>query len=143
MPFLFYFSDEATKIHKCLNKSKRFKPPTDKIHPAKPKVSLDLKPILESAFISGNNDAASTQFHNPLDASDQYSTENQNRCHASTLVNTAINTVGCVDVDQKIDNHQPEGSESSIQVSLDTKPLWDKFASIGTEMIITKCGRLL
>jgi hypothetical protein len=29
----------------------------------------------------------------------------------------------------------------NIQVSLDTKPLWDKFASIGTEMIITKCGR--
>jgi hypothetical protein len=29
----------------------------------------------------------------------------------------------------------------NIHVSLDTKPLWDKFASIGTEMIITKCGR--
>ena len=33
-------------------------------------------------------------------------------------------------------NHDP-----SIQVKLETRHLWQQFASIGTEMIITKCGR--
>ncbi len=31
--------------------------------------------------------------------------------------------------------------DPNIQVKLETKPLWNQFAEIGTEMIITKCGR--
>lgn len=31
--------------------------------------------------------------------------------------------------------------DTNIQVKLETKSLWTQFASIGTEMIITKCGR--
>jgi hypothetical protein len=38
---------------------------------------------------------------------------------------------------------QNKGEFSNVQVKLETKPLWDKFASIGTEMIITKCGRFV
>ena len=33
--------------------------------------------------------------------------------------------------------------DQSIQVKLETKGLWTQFAEIGTEMIITKCGRYL
>ena len=32
--------------------------------------------------------------------------------------------------------------DPNIHVKLETKQLWQQFASIGTEMIITKCGRL-
>ena len=38
---------------------------------------------------------------------------------------------------------QNKGEFSNVQVKLETQPLWDKFASIGTEMIITKCGRFV
>lgn len=31
--------------------------------------------------------------------------------------------------------------DPNIQVRLETKPLWQEFSKIGTEMIITKCGR--
>jgi len=31
--------------------------------------------------------------------------------------------------------------DSNIKVTLENKELWNKFGSIGTEMIITKCGR--
>lgn len=33
--------------------------------------------------------------------------------------------------------------ETNIHVKLESRNLWNHFASIGTEMIITKCGRLV
>jgi len=33
--------------------------------------------------------------------------------------------------------------DSNIKVTLENKELWNKFGSIGTEMIITKCGRYM
>jgi hypothetical protein len=41
------------------------------------------------------------------------------------------------------DMFQNKQEFSNVQVKLETKHLWDKFASIGTEMIITKCGRFI
>lgn len=32
-------------------------------------------------------------------------------------------------------------NDKNIKVTLENKELWDKFHAIGTEMIITKCGR--
>lgn len=37
--------------------------------------------------------------------------------------------------------HEYYRSDPNIQVKLETRGLWTQFASIGTEMIITKCGR--
>jgi T-box protein 2 len=42
---------------------------------------------------------------------------------------------------QALLNNETNKRDPNIHVKLETKLLWQQFASIGTEMIITKCGR--
>ena len=42
---------------------------------------------------------------------------------------------------QALQNGDSSKRDPNIHVKLETKQLWQQFASIGTEMIITKCGR--
>jgi hypothetical protein len=69
---------------------------------------------------------------------------------ASAIANININNPKSFILDAQLANEiykksfeSPGVYNPNIHVLLDTKPLWDKFASIGTEMIITKCGRYI
>lgn len=42
---------------------------------------------------------------------------------------------------QALLNNETNKRDPNIHVKLETKSLWQQFSSIGTEMIITKCGR--
>ncbi len=44
---------------------------------------------------------------------------------------------------QASQNNDTNNRDPSIHVKLETKALWQQFSSIGTEMIITKCGRFV
>lgn len=77
--------------------------------------SLDHSTRVESKICSFSNCFYSIQLFNDL--------------YKKTYLNST-NTDVCIDV------------ETGIQVKLESNNLWAHFSSIGTEMIITKCGRL-
>ena len=63
----------------------------------------------------------------------------ENNCDSD--INNQINMSSSNEIYERSNNEGNCLREPSIQVKLEAKNLWQKFSSIGTEMIITKCGR--
>ena len=55
----------------------------------------------------------------------------------------ALNAECMEKIYKKLIKSDPSTRSPFIQVKLETKNLWEEFSSIGTEMIITKCGRFV
>jgi len=75
------------------------------------------------------------------------SSENSSKSIGGNIQNSNINNKG-FNIEwsneiyrQALQSGETNKRDPNIHVKLETKQLWQQFASIGTEMIITKCGR--